>query len=103
MGTLWYLTKHSRLDITNAVRELSKSMDRVSRLQLQELKRFAKFVLDMKDLGLCIVPNINDGIWCLVLEALSNSDFANDKEQGPVFMETLYSSASYLSHGRAKE
>ena len=100
MGTLWYLTKHSRLDITNAVRELSKSMDRVSRLQLQELKRVAKFVLDMKDLGLCIVPNINDGIWCL--EALSNSDLQMIKKQGPVFMDTLYSSAAYLSHGRAK-
>ena len=27
VGTLLYLTKHSRADITNPVRELSKSMD----------------------------------------------------------------------------
>ena len=32
--TLLYLTKHSRPDITNAVRELSKSMDGASKLQL---------------------------------------------------------------------
>ena len=29
MGTLLYLTKHSRPDITNPVRELSKSIDRI--------------------------------------------------------------------------
>ena len=34
MGTLLYLTKHSRPDITNAVRELLKSMDDASKLQL---------------------------------------------------------------------
>ena len=73
-----YLTKYSRPDITNAVRELSKSMDGASKLQLQELRRVAKFVLDTKHLGLHIVPAMNDEIW--QLEALSNSDFANDKE-----------------------
>ena len=78
VGTLLYLTKHSRLDITNAVRELSKSMDGSSKSQLQELRQVAKFVLDTKHLGLCIVPTIDDGIW--QLEALSDSDFVNDKE-----------------------
>ena len=34
VGPLLYLTKHSRLDITNAVRELLKSMDGASKLQL---------------------------------------------------------------------
>ena len=78
VGTLSYLTKQSRPYITNAVRELSKSMDGSSKLQLRELRRVAKFVLDTKDLGLCIVPNMSDGIW--QLEALSDSDIANDKE-----------------------
>ena len=35
-------------------------------------------MLDTKDLGLCIVPTMSDGMW--QLEALSDSDFANDKE-----------------------
>ena len=38
VGKLLYLPKHSRPDITNAVRELSKSMDGASKLQLQELR-----------------------------------------------------------------
>ena len=73
-----YLTKHSRPDITNEVRELSKSMDGASKLQQRELERVTKFVFNTKDLGLCIVPTMSDGIWHL--EALNDSDFANDKE-----------------------
>ena len=34
VGPLVCLAKHSRLDITNAVRELSNSMDGASKLQL---------------------------------------------------------------------
>ena len=78
-----YLTKQSRWDITNEVRELSKSMDGASKLQLRELRRVAKFVLDTKDLGLCIVPTMSDGIWHL--EALSDSDFANDKKRMSIY------------------
>ena len=48
-------------------------MDGASKLQLTELRRVAKFVLDTKNLGLHTVPTIVDGIW--QLEALSDSDF----------------------------
>ena len=37
VGTLLYLTKHSRPDITNPVRELSKSMDGVSMAHVTEM------------------------------------------------------------------
>ena len=40
-------------------------MDGASKLQLRELTRVAKFVLDTKDLGLHIVPTMCDGIWQL--------------------------------------
>ena len=60
------------------MRELSKGMDGASKLQLQELRRVAMFVLDTKHLGLHIVPTMDDEIW--QLEALSDSDFVNDKE-----------------------
>ena len=36
VGTLLYLTKHSRPDITNPVRELSKSMDGASMAQVTD-------------------------------------------------------------------
>ena len=73
-----YLTKHSRPDIANADRELSKSMDGASKLQYREMLRVIKFVLDTKDLGLKMVPTLHEGIWNL--ESFSDSYFANDKE-----------------------
>ena len=43
MGTLLYLTKHSRPYITNPVRELSKSMDGASMAQVTERYRVIHF------------------------------------------------------------
>ena len=87
VGTLLYLTKHSRPDITNPVGELSKSMDGASMAQVTEMYRVINFVLEMKTLGLRMVPIFNDGVW--KLEALSDSDFANDKD-------TRYSVYGYI-------
>ena len=72
------MTKHLRPDIANSVHELSKSMDGASKLQFREMLQVIKFILDIKDLGLKIVPTLQNGIW--KLEAFSDSDFANDKE-----------------------
>ena len=68
VGTLLYLTKHCRPDITNPVRELSKSMDGASMAHVTEMYRVINFVLEMKTLGLRMVPIFKDGIW--KLEAL---------------------------------
>ena len=78
MATLLYLIKHSRPDITNPVRELSKSMDAASMAQLTEMYRVINFVLETKTLGLRMVPTFKDDI--RKLEAISDSDFANDKD-----------------------
>ena len=86
-GTLLYLTKHSRPDITNPVRELSKSMDGASMAHVTEMYRVINFVHEMETLGLRMVPIFKDGIW--KLEALSDSDFANDKD-------TRYSVYGYI-------
>ena len=87
VGTLLYVTKLRRPDITNPVRELSKSMDGVSMAQVTEMYRVINFVLETKTLGLTMVPIFNDGFW--KLEALSNSDFTNDKD-------TRYSVDGYI-------
>ena len=87
VGTLLYLTKHSRPAITNPVRELSKSMDGASMAQVTEMYRGINFVLEMKELGLRMVSIFKDGIW--KLEALSDSDCANDKD-------TRYSVYGYI-------
>ena len=87
VGTLLYLTKQSRPDITNPVRELSKSMDGASMTHVTEMYRVKNFVLEMKTLGLRMVPIFKDGNWKLV--ALNDSDFANDKD-------TRYSVYGYI-------
>ena len=61
MGTLLYLTKHSRPDITNPVRDLSKSMDGASMAHVTEMYRAINLVLEMKTLGLRMVPIFKDG------------------------------------------
>lgn len=79
VGMLLYLVKHSRPDIANAVRELSKVMDGATPAAFKELKRVIKFVLDTKDLGLKIEPQSEKSeTWKLV--AYSDSDWAGDKD-----------------------
>ena len=46
--------------------------------QVTEMYRVINFVLEMKTLGLRMVPIFKDDIW--KLKALSDSDFANDKD-----------------------
>ena len=48
-GSLLYLVKHSRPDIANAIRELSKVMDKATAGHMKELFRCIKYVLDTKD------------------------------------------------------
>ena len=78
VGTLLYLTKNSGPDMTNPVRELSKSMDGASMVHVREMYRVINFVLETKTLGFRMVPVFKDGIW--KLEALSDSDFAMTKD-----------------------
>ena len=78
VGTLLYLTKHSRPDITNPVIELSKSMDGASMAHVTEMYRVINFVPETKTLGLRMVPILKDGIW--KLEPLTDSEFSNDKD-----------------------
>ena len=55
VGALLYLSKHSTPDITNPVRELSKSMDGASMAHVTEMYRVINFVLKTKTLGLRMV------------------------------------------------
>ena len=49
VGTLLYLTKHSRPDISNPVRESSKTMDAPAPVHLKEMYTLIRFVLSTKD------------------------------------------------------
>ena len=87
VGTLFYLTKHSRPDITNPARDLSKSMDGTTMSHVTEMYRVIILVPETKPFELRMVPTFKDGIW--KLEGLSDSDFANYKS-------TRYSVYGYI-------
>ena len=79
VGMLLYLTKYSRPDISNIVRELSKCMDSASWGSYQELLRVIKFVDDTKSFGLKVKPRLNDDLeWNL--KTFCDSDWAGDPE-----------------------
>ena len=78
VGTLLYLTKHSRPDICNPVRELSKTMDAPAPIHLKEMYKLIRFVLSTKNFGLKFELMKNIEKWAL--KALSDSYFAGDKE-----------------------
>ena len=78
VGTLLNLTKHSRPDICNPVRELSKTMDAPAPVHLKEMYKVIRFVLSTKDFGLKFELRKDTKKWAL--KALSDSDFASDKE-----------------------
>ena len=52
VGTLLYLTKHSRPDICNPMRESSKTMDAPVPVHLKEMYKVIRFVLSTKYYGL---------------------------------------------------
>ena len=89
VGTLLYLTKHSRPDICNPVRELSKTMDAPAPAHLKEMYEVIRHVLSTKGYGLKF--ELRKDIIKWALKALSDSDFASDKETRiSVFGDIIY-------------
>ena len=63
VGSLLYLVKHSRPDIANAVRNLSKVMDGANEAHLKILLRCVKYVIDTRYRCLYIKPINKKGLW----------------------------------------
>ena len=78
VGTLLYLTKYSRPDICNPVRELSKTMDAPVPVHLKEMNKVIRHVLSTRGHGMKF--ELRKDIMKWALKALSDSDFASDKE-----------------------
>ena len=78
VGTLLNLAKHSRPDINNPVRELSKTMDTPAPAHLKEMYKVIRHVLSTKGYGLKFEFRKDMLKWAL--KALRDSDFASDKE-----------------------
>jgi hypothetical protein len=58
VGSLLYLVKHSRPDLSNAVRELSKTMDEANNKHWKALLRAIKYVKQTKNYRLNLTPNL---------------------------------------------
>jgi hypothetical protein len=79
VGYLLHLTKHSRPDISNAVRESSKSMDGATPLAFKEMKRLVKFMIDTSEYGFRIAPSVpKTKKWKLT--GYTDSDWSGDKD-----------------------
>jgi hypothetical protein len=75
---LLYLVKHSRTDISNAVRELSKLADGAIPGHWKTMTRLIKYVLDTENYGLKIKPvKIQE---MFTLEGIFDSEYAGDKD-----------------------
>jgi Reverse transcriptase (RNA-dependent DNA polymerase) len=78
VGMLLYLVKHSRPDISNAVRELSKVADGATLGNWKSMLRTIKYVIDTETKALKLNPKPKNGLF--FMEGLSDSNFAEDKE-----------------------
>jgi hypothetical protein len=77
VGMLLYLVKHSRPDISNAVRELAKVMDGANMAHMKMLYRAIRFVLNTKEKSLFFQPkNVIGNMWEIF--AYVDSDYAGD-------------------------
>jgi hypothetical protein len=80
VGMLLYLIKHSRPDICNAVRELTKCLNGVTPAAYKEMLRLIKYVLDTKDRGLKVEPTAT--VYGFVLETIGPHRFGLGWRQG---------------------
>ena len=79
VGMLLYLLKHSRPDLSNSVRELTKVMDGATKGHLKAMYRVIKYVLDTKHWRLQMKTNRSEeNEWNI--EAFSDSDYAGDRD-----------------------
>ena len=101
VGTLLYLTKHSRPDICNAVRQLSKTMDAPAPVHLKETYKVIRHVLSTKGYGLRFEVRKDMIKWAL--KALSDTDFASDKETRISFFGYIIYFCGIPIAGRSKE
>ena len=77
VGSLLYLLKHSRPDISNCVRELSKVMDGANLAHQKMLHRAIKFVEHTKNRELVLKPT-NEFHWNI--KGYCDSDYAGDAD-----------------------
>ena len=80
-----YLLKHSRPELSNPIRELSKCMTGANDNSMQEMYRIINWVLRHQDVGLKIEPTWekdNDGKILWYLKGICDSTWGSDPDDG---------------------
>ncbi len=75
VGSLLYAAKCTRPDVANAVRNLSRHMDSAETTHMHEMYRVMQYLLNTSTLGVTYDKQKD-----LILEALADSDYANNDE-----------------------
>ena len=78
VGILLYLVKHTRPDLVNATRELSKAMDVANYLHWRELVRVIMYALKTQEKGIVLAPDKKSAK--LDLKIMVDAEFAGDQD-----------------------
>src|SRR5210317_1555952 len=76
VGNLLYLTKHSRLDISNSLQELSQHLDKPTRTHMRALFRALDYVANSSENFLILKPSRHNN----ELTTYADSDYATNKD-----------------------
>jgi len=85
VGSLLYLLKHSRPELSNPIRELSKAMGGANKDSLNEMYRIINWVLHTKNVGLYMAPRWevnNNGQIKWNLRGICDSTWGSDPNDG---------------------
>ena len=77
VGMLLYLIKHSRPDLANAIRELTKVLDGATQAHYKAMMRVIKYVIDTEFYGLRLQPLGNQPV---EIVAYSDSEYGGDRD-----------------------
>ena len=78
VGILLYLVKHTRPDLANATRELSRAMDVANYIHWKELLRVVKYALKTQEKGIVLKPEKNQAN--ISLKLVVDAEFAGNKD-----------------------
>ena len=78
VGILLYLVKHTRPDLANATRELSRAMDVANYVHWKELLRVIKYALKTQEKGIVLRPERNQAN--ISLKLIVDAEFAGNKD-----------------------
>ena len=77
IGTLMYMVKLTRPELSSSVREMSKVMDKGTVGQIKMLKRMINYAYESINMGINILPKRNQK-W--IIEVFADRDFCGNRE-----------------------